>query len=170
MQDAASSTRTWERQGTDQQAFRDALALFPAGVTVVSTETPDGPYGTTVTAFSALSLEPPMVLAALATESRVLRFIRQHGRFTVSFLREGQASIARALACTKEKAASVCDWEVHDGMPVVAGALVQLVADLSDVLPGGDHFVIYGRVSHSVLAHSDRAPLVYYDRAFSNVT
>ncbi|HEX3977762.1 MAG TPA: flavin reductase family protein [Solirubrobacteraceae bacterium] len=159
-----------EGPATDPHAFRDALALFPVGVTVVSTQTPDGPYGTTVTAFSALSLDPPMVLAALAADSRVLGFIRDRGRFAVSFLRDGQASIARALAATTEKAVSVCDWEVHGGMPVVAGARVQLVADLSDVLPGGDHFVIYGRVSHSVLADRDRAPLVYYDRAFSNVT
>ena len=39
----------------DAPAFRRALAQFASGVTVVTTQGPEGPLGLTVTAFSSLS-------------------------------------------------------------------------------------------------------------------
>jgi flavin reductase (DIM6/NTAB) family NADH-FMN oxidoreductase RutF len=149
----------------DGELFRDALALFPVGVTVVSASTPEGPYGTTVTAFSALSLDPPMVLAAFGRVSRVLPFIRDQGRFGVSFLDAGQIDVARRLAAAGDKRCDACDWESLDGVPILAGARVRLVADVCDVLPGGDHLVIHGRVTGGHLSGEGR-PLVYYDRRF----
>jgi flavin reductase (DIM6/NTAB) family NADH-FMN oxidoreductase RutF len=146
--------------------FRDALALFPAGVTVVSTMTGGGPYGTTVTAFSALSLEPPMVLAAFGESSRSLGFIRESGRFGVSFLGADQTEIARELASSGDKSGASCTWETRDEMPVVAGARVQLAADVCEVFRGGDHFIVCGRVTDGVLRPEASAPLVYYARDF----
>jgi 3-hydroxy-9,10-secoandrosta-1,3,5(10)-triene-9,17-dione monooxygenase reductase component len=153
------------RPAVDSELFRAALALFPAGVTVVSAATPAGPYGTTVTAFSALSLDPPMVLAAFGKMSRVLSFIRDQGRFGVSFLDAGQIEVAHHLASAGDKRCEAFDWESVDDVPTLAGARVRLVADVCDVLPGGDHLVVYGRVTAGRLSGQGR-PLVYYDRSF----
>jgi flavin reductase (DIM6/NTAB) family NADH-FMN oxidoreductase RutF len=153
-------------RGVDPTAFRDALALFPAGVTVVSTMSPDGPYGTTVTAFSALSLDPPMVLTAFGERSRALAHIRREGRFGVSFLSADHTEIARELASTGDKSETSCDWELRDGLPVVAGARVQLLAEACDLHRGGDHFIVCGRVTDSALRPEAAAPLVYYGRTF----
>ena len=153
------------RPPVDGELFRDALALFPAGVTVVSAATPTGPYGTTVTAFSALSLDPPMVLAAFGRVSRVLSFIRDRGRFGVSFLDAAQIDVARRLAAAGDKRCDDCEWESLDDVPTVAGARVRLVADVCDVMEGGDHLVIHGRVTGGRLSGEGR-PLVYYDRSF----
>src|SRR5205814_4510137 len=47
----------------DRQAFRRVLGTFAAGVTVVTTIGDDHkPYGLTATAFTSVSLEPPLVL------------------------------------------------------------------------------------------------------------
>jgi flavin reductase (DIM6/NTAB) family NADH-FMN oxidoreductase RutF len=153
------------RPPVDGELFRAALARFPSGVTVVSATTPGGPYGTTVTAFSALSLDPPMVLAAFGRVSRVLSFIRDQGRFGVSFLAAGQIDVARRLASAEDKRCDAFDWESLDDVPTLAGARVRLVADVYDVLPGGDHLVVYGRVTAGHLSGVGR-PLVYYDRSF----
>ena len=153
-------------RSVDADVFRDALALFPAGVTVVSTMTPAGPYGTTVTAFSALSLDPPMVLTAFGEQSRSLGFIREAGRFAVSFLSADQTTIARELASRGDKRETSCDWEMRDGLPVVRGARVQLLADVGDVFRGGDHFIVCGRVTDGAVQPDTSAPLVYYGRSF----
>jgi flavin reductase (DIM6/NTAB) family NADH-FMN oxidoreductase RutF len=155
-----------EERRVDADAFRDALALFPAGVTVVSTMAPSGPYGTTVTAFSALSLDPPMVLTAFGEQSRSLAHIRATGRFGVSFLGADQAAIARELASSGDKDFQACSWEMRDGLPVVADARVQLLADVSDIHRGGDHLIVCGRVTDVALVPEASAPLVYYRRDF----
>jgi flavin reductase (DIM6/NTAB) family NADH-FMN oxidoreductase RutF len=160
------SAQPLDERSVDSNVFRDALALFPAGVTVVSTTTPTGPYGTTVTAFSALSLAPPMVLTAFGEQSRSLAHIRAAGRFGVSFLGADQADIALELASTGDKTETSCTWEIRDGLPVVAGARVQLLADVSEVFRGGDHFVVYGTVTECAVQADASAPLVYYRRNF----
>jgi flavin reductase ActVB len=50
----------------DTTAFRNAMAQFASGVTVVTTTDDDGiPWGFTASAFSSLSLEPPLILVCL---------------------------------------------------------------------------------------------------------
>ena len=49
--------------------FRDVLGSFASGVTVITVATPDGHYGMTASAFSSLSLEPPLVLVCVGKEN-----------------------------------------------------------------------------------------------------
>ena len=49
----------------DPREFRTALGHFATGVTVVTTEHGGKPFGATISAVSALSAEPPMVLVCL---------------------------------------------------------------------------------------------------------
>lgn len=51
----------------DQQVFRDVIGRFTSGVTVITTAVDGGRFGTTASAFSSLSLEPPMVVATPLT-------------------------------------------------------------------------------------------------------
>lgn len=51
--------------------FRDAMASFPSGVTIVTTTDDDGRWwGFTATSFSSVSMEPPLVLATPAVYYR----------------------------------------------------------------------------------------------------
>ncbi len=59
--------------------FRDTLAGVPAPVTIVTTSSPEGPHGTTVSAFSSLSADPPLVLVALDRKSDLLNLLPQTG-------------------------------------------------------------------------------------------
>ena len=50
----------------DTAAFRASLSRFASGVTVLTTRSADGrDLGMTATAFSSLSLDPPMVLVCI---------------------------------------------------------------------------------------------------------
>ena len=53
------------RAVADQQVFRDVIGRFTSGVTVITTAVDDARFGTTASAFSSLSLDPPMVLVCL---------------------------------------------------------------------------------------------------------
>ena len=52
--------------GIAPDEYRQALGSFPSGVTIVTAMDGELPVGTTVSAFTALSIDPPLVLVCLA--------------------------------------------------------------------------------------------------------
>ncbi len=79
-------------------ALREAMSRFPTGVTVVTAIGPSGPAGATANAVASLSLEPPMMLAALDLGSRTLVAVEHAGRFGINVLARDQADIARRFS------------------------------------------------------------------------
>jgi flavin reductase (DIM6/NTAB) family NADH-FMN oxidoreductase RutF len=135
--------------------LRGAMSRFATGVTVVSSYAQDGaPVGTTASAVTSVSLEPPLVLVCLAHESHTLAALREHGGFAINVLAGEHAALAAEFARPAVAAAG-------DG-PVVPDALAVLECDLHDILPGGDHAIVLGRVVATAVADEDRSPLLAF--------
>jgi flavin reductase (DIM6/NTAB) family NADH-FMN oxidoreductase RutF len=147
--------------------FRAAMSQVATPVVVVTAVSDDRPHGTTVGAFTALSLDPPMVSLALDRQSELLAKLRGAVRFGVNVLASDQEVLATTFS-TKgpDKFASV-DWWPDAGLPRLSGAAVWLVCRTGELLDGGDHVVVLGTVEHAEV--DQRSPLVYHDRAFSTV-
>ena len=63
---------------TDTRALRNALGRFATGIAVVTAIDPDGkPIGLTVNSFSAVSLQPALVLWCLGSNSANLEAFRK---------------------------------------------------------------------------------------------
>ncbi|HEY0593197.1 MAG TPA: flavin reductase family protein, partial [Thermoanaerobaculia bacterium] len=71
----------------DEAGFRKAMSCFASGVTVVTTEHDGVAYGMTVSAFSSLSLVPPLVLICVEKSARIHDAIPKAERFAVNILR-----------------------------------------------------------------------------------
>ena len=100
--------------GLSPTSFRDALAAYPTGVTVVTAIGGEGRLsGATANAVTSLSLDPPMMLACLDLGSRTLAAVRESGRFGVNALAAGQQELARRFAGKGDEAEK---WE---GVPAV---------------------------------------------------
>ena len=79
--------------------LRSALGRFATGVTIVTCYDADGEsVGLTVNSFTALSLDPPLVLWALRVESPSLASFESAGRFAVNVLGEQQLELSRRFA------------------------------------------------------------------------
>lgn len=146
----------------DQDAFRDAMAGLPTGVTVVSAAGPEGPAGATANAVSSLSIEPMLMLACLDRGSRTLLAVQAADRFGVSVLHAGQEPIARAFATkapVAEKWSGVA-WSERDGIPAIDDALIWIACDLRDVISAGDHVIVTGEVRALETRKGD--PLVFH--------
>ena len=80
--------------------FRSALGRFPTGVTVITAEHPDGgaPLGLTISSFSSVSLEPPMVLWTLTHTAASLAAFKALDRYVIHVLSAGQVDLARRFA------------------------------------------------------------------------
>jgi flavin reductase (DIM6/NTAB) family NADH-FMN oxidoreductase RutF len=136
---------------TDVQpdALRAAMARFPTAVTVVTALGPSGPAGATANAVASLSLDPPMMLAALDLGSRTLIAVEQARTFGINVLAGDQAGIARRFS-TKDPHPEKWDgveWSERGGAPRIEGALIWVGCELGDAHEGGDHVIVTGRVT-----------------------
>lgn len=150
-----------------EMAFRNAMARFASGVTIVTTKNRDGEsVGFTASAFSSLSLHPPLLLVCLQKDADCYAAFMEAEHFAVSILSRGQDDIARRFA-TK----NVDKW---DGTPVVEGKrtrlpLIEGASALTECLmldrvDGGDHTILIGEV---ISADSNEAdPLLHFNRQF----
>ena len=146
--------------------FREAMARFPTGVTVITALTDAGPAGLSANAVSSLSLEPQLMLACLDRGSRTLRAVEEAGRFGVNVLADDAAALAVRFAQkvpVDEKWTGV-GWSESHGIPILDAAIVWIGCELRDVISGGDHVIVTGAVL--AVAERDGDPLIFHRGAY----
>ncbi len=137
------------------------MALVPTPVTIVTAPGATDPAGATASAVASLSLDPPLMLVCLDHRSRTLGAVRSAGKFAINVLSAEGTPKARAFATAiphAEKWDGVAAVE-RSGVPVLDDALVWVVCELRDLLDGGDHTIVTGRVLE--LGTGEGSPLVY---------
>jgi len=155
--------------------FRDVLGRFASGVTVVTAMSDGAPVGLTCQSFSSVSLNPPLVLFVPAHTSRAWPAIRRAGRFCVSFLAEDQTELSDRMASRGlDKFAGVA-WRPSPvtGSPILDGATGYVDCEVHRVHPGGDHYVVIGRVVDLGVPEEsadDKAPLVFFRGQYTTVS
>jgi flavin reductase (DIM6/NTAB) family NADH-FMN oxidoreductase RutF len=145
----------------DASGFRQALAQFASGVTVVTTRDAGGePLGLTVSAFSSVSLQPPLVLVSVDVGSETHAGFRDSGAFGVSILAEGQDSVSRLFARPGPAKFLEVPMQVSArGLWLVPDALAHIECEVRATHPAGDHVLYVGEIV-SLAVRSGR-PLVY---------
>lgn len=145
----------------DMNTFRNVVGHFASGVTVITTAVDGQLYGTTASAVSSLSMEPPMMLACLNRSSSTHDRVVEAGVFGINILAEDQGALAFHFGRKGEdKFATVPHTLSEEGIPLIDGALATIVCHVAETPTGGTHTVFLGLVSHAE-AH-DREPLAYY--------
>jgi len=150
-------------------ALREAMSRFPTAVTVVTAIGPNGPAGATANAVASLSLEPPMMLAALDLGSRTLVAVEHARTFGINVLAVGQADIARRFS-TKDPHPEKWDgvaWSEQAGAPRIEGAEIWVACELGDAHEGGDHVIVTGRVTEVEAGEGE--PLLFLDGEYRPV-
>jgi flavin reductase (DIM6/NTAB) family NADH-FMN oxidoreductase RutF len=153
-----------------ESSFRNALARFASGVTVVTGVSPtNGLVGVTATAFSSVSLDPPLVSVCLGKETACLGAFTEGAHFTVNILSSGQKSLSETFARrSKDKFAGV-DYQLgENGCPRFSGCLAVLECSREGIYEAGDHWVFLGRVD-KVGAVNSGEPLIYFCGAYRDI-
>jgi flavin reductase (DIM6/NTAB) family NADH-FMN oxidoreductase RutF len=154
------------------ELMRHALGHFATGVTVVTTLNPEGePVGTTATAVSSLSLRPPLLLVCFGWQSSTLRAILGHRAFAVNILTRGQQHLSANFARSGDAASwsGVYYDEWPDGSPRLLGSLASIDCEVDNVLTGGDHEIVIGRVRDAVCDSASRPPLLHWQGRHAGV-
>lgn len=145
--------------------FRQAAGRFASGVTVVTTTASEGAYGVTVSSFASLSLNPLLVTVSINRSSTLLGYVRSVESFAVSVLASDQQQVARFFAASGRRPepggfSTVPSTVQQTGAPIITGCLSWFDCTLEDILPGGDHEILVGRVTAA--GGRTGEPLVYW--------
>lgn len=146
----------------DPTEFRQAMAGFPSGVTIVTTLDEAGAMaGFTASAFSSLSLDPALVLVCPALTSATYPHLVSRQSFAIHILAAGQQDLAMAFASKGTDKVAALDWSLSDlGNPVLPGAACVIECTLWREYEGGDHAIVVGAVQ--CIALTDRPVLLYH--------
>lgn len=146
--------------------FRTALRRFATGVTIVTTRDADGrPTGLTASAFTSVSVDPPLVLVCVDHAATAHPAVRAHGWFAVHVLRREQETLSRRFALSGgDKFAGVPCREGGARLPILDGVLAVLECRLVDAHEAGDHTIFIGRVEDVRIGGG--RPLVYFDGGY----
>lgn len=143
---AAPANRAALQDDSADRAYRACLGSFATGVTVITSQTDAGPVGVTANSFSSLSLEPRLIMWALARTSRSYAAFRAADRFVVNILGADQISVSQAFSSRHgDKFASIA-WKASSFGPVIEGASAVLFCHREALHEGGDHVILIGRV------------------------
>ncbi len=130
--------------------FRQVMGHFTTGVTVVTTQFQGKPVGVTVSSFTSLSLDPPLVLICIDNNSQTLQVFRESMIFAVNFLTQHQVHLSRCFATpSQERFDHFCHASYHTaatGAPILDDVLGFVDTRLVAEYPGGDHVIFVGQV------------------------
>ncbi|RYE90501.1 MAG: flavin reductase [Myxococcales bacterium] len=149
--------------------FREALARWASGVTVVATEHEGQRHGLTASAFTSVSLSPALILVCVDRRTDSSEALQRAAGFGVSVLAASQESEALQMARpgpTKFDGLPFVRGPVT-GQPLLAGALAHLECRTYRIDDGGDHLIVLGEVL--AVTTGESSALVYYRRGFHPV-
>jgi flavin reductase (DIM6/NTAB) family NADH-FMN oxidoreductase RutF len=156
-------------ESVTEQAFRDTLARWASGVTIVTAREGDEPVGMTAASFSSLSLDPPLVLVCVAQTAHSHDALTAAPGFAVHMLGSGQHEMsARFARPGADKFGGYPDERGPYDVPLLPFGVARLVCAHHAALDGGDHTILVGRVVATSLAGTD--PLIYCNRAYGRIS
>jgi flavin reductase (DIM6/NTAB) family NADH-FMN oxidoreductase RutF len=144
------------------EEFRRALGHFASGVTVVTTRDADGrPIGLTASAFTSVSLTPPLILICVDHQAQSYDALKAQDRFAVSILTADQEPLSRHFASTQARKFDRVAFERGvSGLPLLSGALAHLECRTVHAYPGGDHTIFVAEVEVARVGSGE--PLLHY--------
>lgn len=152
----------------DNDSFRRVCGCFPTGVTITTLIGTDGqPHGITISSFTSVSLEPPLVLICVNHHSRIVPHLTAGCAFAINVLSDDQRELSERFSKYRESRFSEVAWHIGvTGSPLFEGAVAVLECCLYQTIQAGDHLIVVGQVIGGV--STDRFPLLYFRSSYNN--
>lgn len=153
----------------EMKKFRQCLAKFATGVTVVTCADDDGrPYGITANSFSSVSLEPRLILWNIAKVSNSLQAFLDAEYFTINILSKEQRELSAHFAKSDHTLFETVEIErSEENVPLIPGALARFECRTFNIHDCGDHYIIIGEVVR--FESLDAEPLLFYNGKYSSL-
>jgi len=156
-----------DSMGVNATTYKETLAHWATGVTVVTSLALGKPVGITANSFTSLSLDPPQVLISVNKRLFTHAAIRASGVFAASILRAADEELGKRFAGlipeVEDRFAGLETFSASTGCPILADALAWVDCEVRHAYDGVDHTIFVGEVVAAGADHSG-SPLIYYNR------
>jgi flavin reductase len=154
--------------------FRAAMSHFASGVTVVTTRQGDIDHAMTASAFTSVSLDPPLVLVCVDKSARFHQAVASSRAWGASILAGDQQPLARRLATRGRPLAGQLDAYPHTrgprtGAALCDHALCRLECRTWEMYDGGDHTIVVGEVVWLDAPDTVEPAMVWFRSAFTSI-
>ncbi|WP_371966041.1 flavin reductase family protein [Actinomadura chokoriensis] len=152
--------------------FVEAVAGFATGVVVLTVRDGRDDLGTTVTSFMSVSLDPPMVVASVATSSYLSEVLNRRPRWAATILSSPQRALAGRFAAEGRPGARILlAAEPHHRGPhsdalILETGISAVECETRQTMEAGDHTLFVAEVLTTDYITSERTPLVRVNRRY----
>ncbi len=152
----------------DGQVFKNILANWTAGITIVSVSSADDWQAITVNSFASVSMTPPLVCLNIANRLDIRAYMAREGHFSVSILSDKQLELGKRFAgyyddMQENRFDGINCAMTTQGDPIIPDAMAWLSCALEHMINVGENSMFIGRVLEGGWT-SDKSPLLYHKR------
>lgn len=158
-----------------EKDLRSAMRYWATGVTVVTAAAGVARHGMTVSSFTSLSLNPPLVMVSLEKSTRTHALVMQSNAFGVTVLAEAQESISNRFAGREtedgDRFENLETFKMTSGSPFLMGGLAFFDCRVVICHDAGTHTVVIGEVVTADVGEfaEDHTPLLYYNQNYQRL-
>lgn len=156
----------------DADEFRTAMRRWATGVTIVTAQHDNSIHGMTVSSFTSISLEPPLVLVSLEQDVKTTKLIHASGFFGISILSEDQHMISDRFAGRipeiNNRFAGLELFTLKTGAPLLATSLASFDCQVVSAINAGTHTLFLGEVLDLRIGKIMK-PLIYFERDYRTI-
>lgn len=158
-----------EGRSVTADEFRRACSRFATGVTVATVLDSQGtPHGLTVSSFTSVSLDPPLILICLGHAVTAIDIFRAATHFGVNVLSAAQQDLSDRFARKGFDRFDGTPWQPGEtGVPLLPGALAQIECAVHHRVTSGDHDIFIARMVRAHVADGD--PLIHFGGAYHHL-
>jgi flavin reductase (DIM6/NTAB) family NADH-FMN oxidoreductase RutF len=154
---------------SDPHALRTAFGAYPSGVTAICAMRESCPVGFAVSSFTAVSLDPALVLVCVQQTSTTWPLLADRPRLGLSILSSGQAATCRQLGSKTANRFADVGWTATEaGAVMLDEAAAWLDCSIHELVSAGDHELVLLRVEAFHLV-GGTSPLVFHDSNFHSL-
>jgi flavin reductase (DIM6/NTAB) family NADH-FMN oxidoreductase RutF len=157
----------------DNENLRQVMRNWASGVTVVTAKDGGQFHGMTVSAFTSISLQPPLVIVSLDKTSRTHELVKNSQHFGITILSDDQKEISdrfagRIPALDENRFVGLAVETLKSGAPFIVGGLAYLDCHIVHTFDTGLHTLFIGEVEASCTALAGK-PLLYHNQDYHDL-
>jgi flavin reductase (DIM6/NTAB) family NADH-FMN oxidoreductase RutF len=153
----------------DPEQLRQSMRAWTSGVTIVTASHAGEQHGMTVSSFTSIALEPPLIIISLQTSSRTHDLVVQANDFAVTILADDQQDVsdrfAGRISDTEDRLAGIETETLVTGAPFIKGGLAYLDCRVTETIAVGTNTLFLAEVV-AARGNGEGEPLVYHDRKY----
>lgn len=159
----------------NEKQLRDVMRYWGTGVTVVTSNHEGQNHGMTVSSFTSLSLEPPLVMVALERSTRTRQLVNDSAAFGVTILSEDQQELSNQfagwLSDEGDRFKGIDIFTIDSKSPMILGGLGFLDCKVVSAYEVGTHTLFIGEVTTLKVKEEieESNPLIYYNRKYHSL-